>query len=356
MIELPSPRPVVVTEHELVARTCPGCGHRVTAAPPGLEVGRIGRCRFGPRLLTAVALMATIERLPQHLIQQRLARDYGLRLSEGGVVGLLQRVAERAQPVMETLQAEARASPVVHMDETGWRENGCNGYLWLVHTPTLALLTRDPHRSMDVADRLVGEDFAGTLVTDFYAAYDHLPGPHQRCWSHLWRDLDALERQCPQDREVQAWIAGIGSLYRAATAARPAREEGDSPEAVQARHRRACRYERRLLALCPEDLAPDKPHATLVHRLRRYQNELFTFVRDPRVPPTNNAAERALRSIVVSRKISGGTRSAAGSTTRMTLYSVCATAQLRGLDPAAALEHVLLTRTLPTPPPDSPSI
>ena len=175
LIELPPPRPVVVTEHELLARTCPECGRRVTAASPGLEAGRIGRCRFGSRLLTAVALMATVERLPQHLIQQRLARDYGLRLSEGGVVGLLQRVAERAQPVMATLQAEARASPVVHMDETGWRENGCNGYLWLVHTPTLALLTRDPHRSMDVPDRLLGEDFGGTLVTDFYAAYDVRP-------------------------------------------------------------------------------------------------------------------------------------------------------------------------------------
>jgi hypothetical protein len=115
-----------------------------------------------------------------------------------------------------------------------------------------------------------------------------------------------------------------------------------TPQAIHRRARRARRYERQLLLLCPESLAPERPEATLAKRIRRYSSELFTFVRELDVPATNNAAERALRPQVIARKISGGTRSSTGSTTRMTLASVFATAQLRGLDPAAACQQLLL--------------
>jgi len=72
-------------------------------------------------------------------------------------------------------------------------------------------------------------------------------------------------------------------------------------------------------------------------------------VRDPRVDATNNAAERSLRPLVIARKVSGGTRSAVGSTTRMTLYSLCATAKLQGKDPKAIYQDLLLA------PPGAPS-
>ena len=68
---------------------------------------------------------------------------------------------------------------------------------------------------------------------------------------------------------------------------------------------------------------------------------------DPAVPPTNNAAERALRPLVIARKISGGTRSLNGSHTRMMLQSVVATWDLRGLDPLS--EMLALLRAPRTP-------
>lgn len=114
-----------------------------------------------------------------------------------------------------------------------------------------------------------------------------------------------------------------------------------TPQAVRARNRRATRYERALLRLCPAGLPADRPEAVLATRIRRYIQELFTFVRDPAVPHTNNAAERSLRPLVIARKVSGGTRSPAGSDTRMILTSLAATARLRHIDPAAAFEHIL---------------
>jgi transposase len=341
VIELPPTQPAIVTEHVLLRRQCPGCRQRVLPPLPGVTAGRVGRCRFGPRLLAQVATMVTVERLPLRLIQERLQRQHGLHLSCGGIVGLLRQVARSSQPTYQSLQAQVRASPVIHADETGWREDGVPGFVWTLSTPTTCLFHRDPHRSGAVIDDLLGPTFGGTLVTDFYGAYDHLSGMKQRCWAHLWRDIDALEVEYPEDMVLAAWVAGVRAIYDLATAERPAGGVGSTPQAIRRRARRAKRYEQQLLLLCPETMAADRPEATLVKRIRRYLQELFTFVRNPAVPPTNNAAERSLRSLVIARKVSGGTRSPQGSSTRMVLASLAATARLRTLDPAATFLQVL---------------
>jgi transposase len=341
VIELAQPSRAQVIEHVLLRRQCPHCRIRVLPTGPGRAAGRIGTCRFGPRLLAQIATMAIVERLPITQIQRRLASQHQLTLSVGGIVGLLHQVAHQSGTTMTQLKADIRASPVVHADETGWRQDGIPGYVWTLSTPRSCVFHRDEHRSGEVIDTLLGEDFGGVLVTDFYAAYDHLPGVKQRCWAHLWRDIDALEAEYPEDGELAAWVAGVRAIYDLARGERPAAERGQTPEAIRAREHRARRYEQQLAALCPATMAADRPQATLVKRIRRYLTELFTFVADPAVPPTNNAAERSLRPLVIARKVSGGTRSDQGSDTRMALASLAATARLRGLDPTALFLQVL---------------
>jgi len=321
---------------------------RVLPEPVGLEAGRIGRCRFGPRLIAAIATMATVERLPGRMIQDRLKREYGLTISHGGIVGLLKRMATRGQPAYEQLNQDVRASPVVHGDETGWREAGQHTTVWTVSTPQVVYVHHG-RRTNEEIDGILGADFGGTIVADCYAGYDHFLGPKQRCWAHLLRDLDQLLHQHGQDTETVAWVEGIRWIYEQARIPRPAAEEGSTPQAVRAREHRARQCEALVLLLCPAQPDPALPYATLANRLRKHLTELFTFVRDPLVPPTNNAAERSLRPLVIARKVSGGTRSEDGSTTRMTLYSLCATAKLQGQDPTVVYQQLLLA------PPGAPS-
>jgi hypothetical protein len=347
VIDLAPLAPLEITEHRILRRQCPRCRTRVLPMAVGREAGRIGRCRFGPRLIAAIATMRTVERLPIRVIQERLEREYGLAISQGGIVGLLQRMAAAGQTTYEQIQQEVRASRVVYADETGWRENGQHTTVWTVSTNRSVYVSHG-RRTTEAIDGILGADFGGTIVADCYAAYDHFLGPKQRCWAHLVRDLEALLHDYGGQPETVAWATGILAVYQQATAPRPSVEEGVTPQAVHARERRAQQCEALILLLCPAELDSTLPYATLAKRLRTHLSELFTFVRDPEVDATNNAAERSLRPLVTIRKISGGTRSQTGSTTCMILYTLAATARMQGTNPTALFEH--LVRALPDTP------
>jgi hypothetical protein len=135
VIELPT-APVVVTEHVYLERRCPDCGRRLTP-PPALTGMVCGQSRLGIGLVSLIATLREEARLPDATIQWCLATVHGVRLSVGALVDAVRLVAQRAAPVVAQFGETIRASPVVHADETGWRENGRNGYVWTFSTPDI---------------------------------------------------------------------------------------------------------------------------------------------------------------------------------------------------------------------------
>ena len=209
-------------------------------------------------------------------------------------------------------------------------------------------------RDKGVVDEVLDQSFGRVLVSDFYAAYDHYPGLKQRCWAHLLRDIHNLKGLYPEDAKLAKWAAAVHELYAKAKAfAHP-----------RAKQRRLAQLEleRQLLARCRPFLDdPSAVQGKLCRRIKRFikslprtrYGELFVFVADPAVPSDNNAAERSLRHLVVSRKISGGTRSQQslprenGSTdTKMTLASLFGTWRAQGLNPLAACRQLLASPQL----------
>jgi transposase len=323
------PGRVEVTAHVYVERRCPRCrGHWL----PGPEVAGVvvGQGRLGVGLLSLIAVLREELRLPVARIQWYLEAVHGLVLSVGAIVAASTTLAARAAPAVAQIQADIRASPVVHADETGWRENGHNGYAWTFSTARARFFVRGS-RARAMLEAAIGEDYGGVLVSDFYAAYTAYEGRHQYCWAHLLRDVDELTDQHQSDVAVRGWADGVHALYQRATvdAAAP-----DRDPRLRRRQRRG--YEAELGALCAPFLGvADAPQRALCERITKHLAELFVFVEDSAVPATNNAAERSLRHLVTSRKISGGTRSPKGTATRMTLASLFGTWRLQDLDPLA---------------------
>ena len=189
-------------------------------------------------------------------------------------------------------------------------------------------------------DRLLGDQFAGVVVSDFYGAYNSSPGNHQRCWAHLLRDLHELKEQHPAQPGVRAWAGAVRRLY---TCAQGFLHATDPPTVAQRE-----RYYARLVAISHRlglrhAQATGHPCKALAKRLLRHEAELFQFVLIPGLSPDNNLAERRIRPLAVTRKISGGTRSPEGSATRMGLYSLFATWQARGLNPFTACLALLIS-------------
>lgn len=328
-----SPTPAVVTDHVLLERTCPLCAKRCVPTL-GVADGVVGQHRFGPRLLGMIAVLHDVGRMTLRTIQAHLASVFGVHVSIGAITDALHTVASRGAAQVAAIRDAVRASPVVHADETGWRQNGQNRYLWVASTATDRYFAIG-RRTNDQIDAILGTDFSGILVTDFYVAYNHIDGLKQRCWAHVLRDAADLLVSFPDNRALIHWVDRLRRLFDAAGAAR-----GATPAARRVTRRR---LEERLTRLCHQPATTDVPHRRLAARLLRHLSELFTFVTHPFVAPTNNQAERDLRPHVIARKVWGGTRSERGSRDAADRFSLFATWRARKLNPFDQVHKLLLS-------------
>ncbi len=343
VVDLPPPAAVVVTEYQLERGWCSACG-TWREARVDLAGQTLGQGRLGIGVAALVAHLRTSLRLPLRRIQAYLADLHGLHLSLGEVVELLRRVGEQGIPTLTQIRHAARRRAVVHADETGWREAGQNGYAWLLATPEGERYVEYHHsRAGAVANALLGADFGGVLVSDFYAGYNDTPGGrHQRCWVHLLRDVRSLGEAHAEEMslvglETRVWVDALTRLWQRVHHALT--HPSASPAQRQLVHHRLLLD---LQALGAQFVSlPDHPCRALAWRLWHFQHELLTCVAQSGVPPDNNLAERAIRPLVVTRKISGGTRSPQGSTTHMRLYSLAATWAAQGHNPLTQFRQLL---------------
>jgi hypothetical protein len=322
VIEIPD-MPVRVIEHRAIARYCGVCG-KTHVAKIDLSGAVVGKMRFGTRLMSLIGELHTTCRLPVAQIKGLLRTLYSLHISAGEISGILQTLARAGEGLYLKLRDEIRGSPVVNADETGWRQDGVNGYIWSFSTPVTRYFVYDKSRAADIPKKVLGQGWAGRLVCDFYSAYGALDVVCQRCWVHLLRDLAKLAEKHEGNADVAAWADAVADVYK--------RAKEFSSEIPKFRLEAKMAFERELMALALPFIGLKKPQSVLAGRIERFLAELFVFVEEPEVPSDNNAAERSVRPSVIARKISGGTRSEKGSKTRMILMSLFGTWKLRELE------------------------
>ena len=187
---------VRIIDHVSMGRYCGVC--QKTCYPTvDLSDIAVGESRFGQQVHAFVAYLRQECRLPLREIAALLSAFCRLEMSVGEVARMLATVAACGKGLYDWLGKELRKSPFVHADETGWREDGQNGYLWSFSTPTICYFLYPKTRAGHVVTDVLGDDFAGKLVSDFYAGYNTHWGLHQRCWVHLLRDVHELKRKFP---------------------------------------------------------------------------------------------------------------------------------------------------------------
>lgn len=332
--------PATVTEHVVFRRWCKQCQKQVA---PKLDLSGtiVGQQRFGNGIMSMVAMFKEAFRQPVTTIQSYFEIMHTLHLSRGEIISLLHKTARLGKPTYESLKQQLRESHVVYGDETGGRENGRNGYTWNFNTDKIKLLLYRHTRSQTVVTEALGDDFEGVLVSDFYAAYNVYTGFHQRCWVHYLRDIKKLREAYPKDIRLRRWAKQIHRLYQQAK-----EWSGPDPQLPnglkeQLRITKQREFEEKLKKLCEQWVTQEVPMSTLSARAIKFLPEMFVFIRFEGVASDNNSAERSIRHDVISRKISGGTRSAKGSETKSILGSLFGTWKLQNLNPLQQCQLLL---------------
>jgi hypothetical protein len=265
-----------------------------------------------------------------------------LRLSAGAITKQVQRLGRWLGQQYDRLRLVLRAAGVVHADETHWRTNGRNHQLWTLTNPRHTLYHVDRSRGAKVIAGLLGRAFGNradgreqTLVSDFYAVYDQFPAAQQKCLAHLLRELHDTRTARPEVRD-HPFFRRCRRLLREMLGLKP--KQATLPAATYAR--RVELLEQRLDTLS-QGRWGDPDAQRLTARLAKYRTKLTTFLHRAEVDGTNNAAERALRPAVVMRKITGGSRSAAGADAWAILASVMRTAEQQGRNVVETIKTLL---------------
>lgn len=332
LVEELVPSKVVTTCYHTTSGWCPSCRRTIESRaenqPPAAD---LPHAQLGLNALATAMMMRVCYRMPLRQITRFFVQLPQLRISPGGLVKQIKRVAKWMERQYHRLKLVIRAAGVVHADETGWRTNGKNGYLWTLNTADHTLYHVDRSRGAKVIAQLLGKAFGQggqTLVSDFYSVYDQFDASQQKCLAHLLRELRDTIAQDPQ-------LAQHPFFKRCKRLAQDMLKLKKQREQLQAAdyQRRVQRIERRLSELARTATRWENPQARrLSKRLAKYQSKLTTFLHKKEVDATNNAAERALRPAVVMRKITGGSRSEQGAAAWAILASVMRTAEQQGRD------------------------
>jgi transposase len=317
VIALPPIKPVV-TEDQWHQLACPACGETTRSPWPAGVPSRT----YGPRGQATVALCTGAYRLSKRTTQQVMDEVFGVPLSVGTISPLEQATTAAVAAPIEAARRYVHEQEVAYLDETSWRQGSKRAWLWVAVTSWVTVFVVRMSRGGQVARELLGEEFAGILVTDRYSAYNWYPVRwRQLCWAHLLRDFEAMRSRggrseaigdalLAQTRQMFTWWHRVreGTLQRSTFRSyiTPLRREVE-----------------RLLEAGRRSGIP-KTAGTCRDILKR-REALWTFVQVAGVEPTNNMAERAIRPAVLWRKGSFGTQSAEGSRFVESMLTVVAT-------------------------------
>ena len=296
--------------------------------------------QLGPDVQAAVVDLNKNAGLSHGKVAQTLHNLFGISLTRGGSAHTVLRAGRRCQTVYDAIRQSVRQSAWVVPDETGWRVGGLLAWLHAFVGEHATAYEVDPTRSHAPAERLLGRDYAGTLVRDGWSPYDRFEDArHQQCVQHILRRCGELLETAT--RAAVRFPRRVAALLRQGLALRDrhaAGQVGDHGLAVA-----RGRLQKELEAA----VFPSKTHPAnerLARHLWNHIGQFFTFLRTPGLDATNWRAEQAIRFGVILRKVWGGNRTWAGAKAQAVLMSVWRTCWQQGRTALDCLSAILRGR------------
>ena len=305
-----------VTEHRRCGYLCPGCHQQLYAPlPQGVEPGEL----FGPQLKSLIVYMKGALHGSYTTLQEFMAEVFRLEVSRAMLCNQIRSISESLEPPYRELEKAIAGQSYLHIDETGHKDNGDRYWIWAFCTRLFGFFTVDASRGSQVLKRVLGETFKGTVISDFFSAYvKYANALQQFCLAHLIRDIKFLTT-LPDIADQQFGLRLLRQFKRLFyfwhfRHSMPRERYDQAIAAIQ----------KNLRTLASEKQLPRKSQ-NIANRLDKHWSSYLRFLADPLIAPTNNLAEQTIRTVVIDRKITQGTRSEWGRQWSERIWTVLAT-------------------------------
>lgn len=312
------PARIIVTRYIITRRYCRNCKSQTS----GVVHDALPNERFGLRL-TVLMVSLKLSGLSYQKISYLLKMLFYLDVTESTINHAITKVSAAFGKRYHEMINELKQEKNIHGDETGWRVNGKNHWLWAFVGRWTVLYEIGRSRGSSVPKRMLG-DYDGNITSDSWPAWNSVGKTHQRCQWHYSNDLEDTRRYKNPGKEFELFSRHLQKiLHDSQQYDRILRRKDDRARAKK-------NLERRIQLVISKKYS-DKDCLRFVKRLRREKQMLFTFLQT-NTDYHNNAAERAIRPNVIIRKIINGHRSERGAASHKILMSVKETCRMRGLN------------------------
>lgn len=333
------PRKPIHRKFNVHIGACTSCGQRIQGRHPLQTSDALGAAasQLGPDLQALIVQLNKDAGLSHGKIKRLMKTLFGIELSRGGVTQAMLRAAKRCEPIYQAIVRAMPRQTAVTPDETGWRIGGLPAWLHAFAAERITCYVIDRTRGVEVAERVLGIDYAGAMIHDGWAPYDRFwHAFHQQCLAHLLRRCVEM---------IEAATAGavrfprqVKALLLGALALRDRHEAGEVSDHGLAVSRG--RLQTRLLRLLRWTRA-DAANERFAKHLTKHRDQVFTFLDHPGLDATNYRGEQAIRPAVVNRKVWGGNRTENGARAQSILMSVLRTCAQQHRDALDFVSHAL---------------
>ena len=291
-LQLPTAETV---EHESDIYRCEKCGKVFSAPVPDA----FPKAEFDILTTVFISYMSIRAKMSVGDIKDML-KLFGISVSGGSITNSMKRLKEYLGPYYSELEEKVKSASSRYKDETSHRHNGKNFWTWVIATKDWVYYTIEKRRSYDVVKRL--ESMNGVDTVDGYAGYNKLQCERQRCWAHLLRRAKKPIYQFGEEESYDNYNRFVKKLLSMYHNAKIDKKNGGSSSKLRRR------YDGKLWKLMQTAPTEGRNITRLTNYIMRFNNDWFTFLQYEDVEPTNNRAERALRPMVIKRRISQQSR------------------------------------------------
>jgi transposase len=334
------PMPEHITYEVICPRYyCHKCGKMVRGYAHWLPPNQ----QFGPAVACWIAYQRMLG-LSLGKVRSSLVETYCIEMSEATLLKLEKWVADVLHGDYQRIKDEVVGGKIVNADETSFRVDGKNGWLWVFTNALASLYIVAPSRGHEVPEKTL-ERFDGVLGRDAWKPYDWVKcAAHQLDLLHVNSWLERAEikhgieprtilsskpvkltRRGRPPKQFIEFVDGLRHIFRRAIEY----SQKILRPSLKSRERMVWQLKRDINILLDRE-SKDKDIIRISKELRKRMDMLFTFIKHDDVPWHNNDAERAIRQGVLHRKISGGRRTWPGAGIFETLLSVYETTKKKG--------------------------